>query len=165
MNKNDLKLRMETVFNNFIHAIQQHTDINKNRVDGGWSVGQIANHILKGTDTNLGSTKKTERPYDKNADSIKMLFLDFGKKFSNTPDIEPDVKQYTKEDLIISLYELQKEVFQMIDNEDLTETCVDWELPVWGNLTKYECVILYENHIIRHTKQVTDFHKVTAQEF
>ena len=48
MNKNDLKLRIETVFNNFINAIQQHADINKKRADGGWSVGQIANHILKG---------------------------------------------------------------------------------------------------------------------
>jgi hypothetical protein len=160
MNKNDLKLRIETVFNNFINAIQQHADINKKRADGGWSVGQIANHILKGTDTNLGSTKKTERPYDKNADAIKAVFLDFGKKFSSAPDIEPEAKQYTKEDLIISLRESREEVFQMIDEEDLTETCVDWELPVWGNLTKYECVILYENHIMRHTKQVIDFNKV-----
>jgi len=157
MNKNDLKLRIETVFNNFINAIQQHADINKKRADGGWSVGQIGNHILKGTVTNLGSTKKTERPYDKNADAIKALFLDFGKKFSTAPDIEPDEKQYTKEDLIVSLRESQEEIFQMIDKEDLTETCVDWELPEWGNLTKYECVILYENHIIRHTKQAIDF--------
>ena len=157
MNKNDLKLRIETAFNNFINVIQQHADINKKRADGGWSVGEIGNHILKGTDTNLGSTKKTERPYDKNADAIKALFLDFGKKFSTAPDIEPDEKQYTKEDLIVSLRESREEIFEMIDKEDLTETCVDWELPGWGNLTKYECVILYENHIIRHTKQAIDF--------
>jgi hypothetical protein len=162
MDKNDLKLRFETVFNNFIDAIQQHADINKKRADGGWSVGQIANHILKGTDTNLGSTKKKERPYDKNADAIKALFLDFGKKFSNAPDIEPDARQYTNEDLIVSLRESREKVFQMIDREDLTETCVDWELPVWGNLTKYECLILFENHIIRHTKQVIDFNKMTT---
>jgi hypothetical protein len=162
MNKNDLKLRIESVFNNFINAIQAHADINKRRADGGWSVGQIGNHILKGTDTNLGSAKKTERPYDKNADAIKTLFLDFEQKFSNAPDIEPDVRQYTKEDLIVSLRESREKVFQMIDGEDLTETCVDWELPVWGNLTKYECVILYENHVIRHTKQVIDFHKITG---
>lgn len=162
MNKNDLKLRIETVFNNFISAILQHADINEKRADGGWSVGQIANHILKGTDTNLGSTKKTERPYDKNADAIEALFLDFDQKFSNAPDIEPDAKHYIKKDLIASLCESQEKVFQMIDKEDLTEICVDWELPVWGNLTKYECVILYESHIIRHTKQVTDFNKVPA---
>ena len=125
-------------------------------------MGQIADHILKGTDTNLGSTKKTERPYNKNADAIKAMFLDFGKKFSTAPDIEPDARQYAKEDLIVALRESQKKVFQMIDKEDLTETCVDWELPTWGNLTKYECVILYENHIIRHTNQVIDFNKATA---
>jgi hypothetical protein len=162
MNKNDLKLRIETAFNNFINAIQQHADINKKRADGGWSVGQIGNHILKGTDTNLGSTKKTKRPYDKNADAIRALFLDFSKKLSTAPDIEPDEKQYIKEDLIVSLRESQKGIFQMIDKEDLTETCVDWELPGWGNLTKYECVILYETHTIRHTKQVIDFNKATA---
>jgi len=162
MNKNDLKIRIDTVFNNFIHAIRQHDDINKKRADGGWSVGQIANHILKGTDTNLGSTKKTERPYDKNAGAIKALFLDFNKKFPNAPDIEPDAREYSKEDLTASLRQSREHVFRMIDHEDLTETCVDWALPVWGHLTKYECVILFENHMIRHTNQVTDFNKVAA---
>jgi hypothetical protein len=161
MNKIDLKLRIETVISNFINAIQQRTDINKKRADGGWSVGEIGNHIVKGTDTNLGSAKKTERPYDKNADAIKALFLDFSKKFPTAPDLEPDAKHYSKEDLIFSLRESQAGIFQMIDNEDLTETCVDWELPLWGHLTKYECVILYENHIIRHTKQVIDFNKIS----
>ena len=162
MDKVNLKLRIETVFDNFINAVQQHADINTKRADGGWSVGQIGSHILKGTDTNLGSVKKTERPYDENAGTIKALFLDFDKKFSTAPDLEPDIKQFIKEDLIGSLQESQEKIIQMIEREDLTETCVDWELPVLGNLTKYECVILYENHVIRHTRQVIDFHKVTA---
>jgi hypothetical protein len=162
MNKNDLKLRIETVINNFMNAIQQHTDINKKRADGGWTVGEIANHIIKGSDTNLGSTKKTKRPYDKNADAIKELFLDFGKRFRAAPDIEPDSKHYTKEEVMLSLGITMRKMFETIDKEDLTETCVDWELPVWGNLTKYECIILFENHIIRHTKQINEFNRVPA---
>jgi len=112
MSKNDLKLRNEIVFNSFINAIQQHADINKQSADGDWSVGEIGNHILKGTDTNLGSTKKKQRPYDKNADAIKALFLDFGKKFSSAPDIEPEEKQYTKQYLIVSLRESQEIFFK-----------------------------------------------------
>jgi hypothetical protein len=160
MKKPDLKSRITTVFNNFITAISQHADINKKRADGGWSVGQIADHLVKGTDTNLGATKKTDRPYDKNAAEIKALFLDFTKKFPSDPSIRPDEKQFSKNDLISTLRKSCENVLRMIDNEDLTVTCIDWEIPGWGNLTKYECVILYENHIIRHTKQVRDFDKI-----
>jgi hypothetical protein len=135
VNKNDLKLGIETVFNNFINAIHQRADINKKRADG--LVGRSDWQPYPKRDRHdLGSTKKTERQYDKNADAVKALFMDFCKKFSTAPDIEPDAKQYSKEDLMVSLLESQEEIFQMIDKEDLTETCVDWELPGWGESYK-----------------------------
>jgi hypothetical protein len=162
MNKQDLKNRIEIAFNNFINAIQQHTDVNKKRADGGWSVGEIASHILKSTSTDLGNTRKTERPFDKNAEDIKNLFLDFNTKFKNAPNLEPDHRQYSKEEIIRSLQANCNNILKMIDHDDLTETCIDWSVPGWGNLTKYECVILFETHTIRHTWQVNQFNSVTA---
>jgi hypothetical protein len=162
MNKQDLKNRIEAVFNNFIDAVKKHDDINKKRADGGWTVGEIADHILKGTGTDLGKTEKTTRAYDKNVADIKNVFLDFKRKLKNAPNLEPDHKQYSKDDVLRDLATNRNNVLKMIDTEDLTETCIDWSVPGWGNLTKYECVILYEVHTFRHTRQVNEFYNVTA---
>lgn len=157
MNKILLKENIETVFKNFQTAILKHMDINKKRADGGWSVGEIANHIIKSTQDDLGATKKTKRPYDKNAASIKETFLNFNLKFPAAPFLQPDSKEYTEQELFALLDNSKNGIIKMINEEDLTETCTDIELPIWGCLTKYEWLVLFENHIIRHTKQINDF--------
>jgi hypothetical protein len=156
MDKELIRRKIESAFENFKSAIQQHTDINRKRVDGGWNVGEIANHIEKATDVNFGATKKADRPYDQNADDIKNLFLNFKMKFPADPFLHPDSKQYSMGEIFSSLDERKEGVFKMINDDDLTEICVDIELPVWGHLTKYEWLVLMENHIIRHTRQVND---------
>lgn len=162
MNKASLKENIQTAFKNFLTAIQKHTDVNQKRADGGWSVGEIANHIVKGTQVSLGATKKTERAYDKNADSIRETFLNFNLKFPAAPFLQPDTKQYFVHDLFDLLDNSKNRIIKMMDDEDLTETCIDIEIPIWGCLTKYEWLVLFENHIIRHTKQVNGFHIATA---
>ena len=83
-------------------------------------------------------------------------------KFPTAPMLEPDSKEYSKDEIFSNLDKNLNSILRMIDKDDLTETCVDIELPVWGCLTKYEWLTLFENHIIRHTKQVSDFNSVTA---
>lgn len=162
MNKEVIKEKIETAFENFKTAIRQHPDINTKRADGGWTVGEIANHIVKGTQADFGATKKTERPYDQNAAAIRDLFLDFKMKFPSAPFLQPNSKEYSTEELFSSLDNSKERISRMIEQEDLTETCVDIQLPVWGYLTKYEWLVLIENHIIRHTKQVKDFNTVVV---
>lgn len=162
MNKELIKQKIETAFADFKTAIQQHSAINKKRIDGGWSVGEIANHIIKGTIVNLGATKKIERPYDQHAASIRDLFLNFQAKFPAAPILQPDSKQYSNDELFSQLDENKNNIIRMIEQDDLTNTCIDIQLPVWGTLTKYEWLVLFENHIIRHTKQINDFAKVAA---
>lgn len=153
---------MEEAFTNFKTALLQHSDINKKRADGGWSVGEIANHIVKGTQVDLGATTLTGRAYDQHAAGIKDLFLNFQMKFPAAPMLQPDPKLYSTGELFSLLDESKNNLFRIIEKDDLTETCTDIQLPVWGTLTKYEWLVLFENHIIRHTKQVNDFNKVTA---
>lgn len=163
MDKDLLKGRIHTAFENFKTAIRKHADINKKRADGGWTVGEIGNHIIKSAGSNFGRTKKTERPYDQHAAAIRDLFLDFTTKFSAVVVLEPDEKKYSLMELFTTLDYKKEKLFKMIDKDDLTEICIDIELPAWGSLTKYEWLVLIENHIIRHTRQVTDFDPVTHQ--
>lgn len=162
MDKELLKGKIEKAFENFKTAIRQHPDINKKRADGGWTIGEIANHIVKSTSVNLGTTKKTERPYDQNATGIRDLFLDFQMKFPAAPALQPNSKHYSAEEIFSTLAKSKENIFEMIDKDDLTETCVAIQLPVWGALTKYEWLVLFENHIIRHTKQVSDFNTINT---
>ena len=157
MDKDLIKQRIDLAFTAFKSAIQQCSDINRKRSYGGWSVGEIANHIIKGTQTNLGATQKINRPYDLHAASIRDLFLNFQMKFPAAPMLKPDPGPYSKSGLFSNLDRNRDNVLAMIDNDDLTESCIDIQLPVWGALTKYEWLVLFENHIIRHTKQVNDF--------
>jgi DinB superfamily len=157
MDKALIKEKIETVIENFKAAIRDHQNINIKRSDGGWSVGEIADHVIKSTGVNFGRTGKTERPYDQNAASIKELFLNFQMKFPAAPELQPESRQYTMEEIFSSLDRNKEAILKMIDKEDLTETCIDIELPGWGALTKYEWLVLMEYHTIRHTRQVTEF--------
>jgi hypothetical protein len=162
MEKELVKEKIQMAFENFKTAILHHSDINKKRADGGWSVGEIANHILKGTSANLGATKKTERPYDQHAEGIRNLFLNFKMKFPAAPVLRPDSRLYSIEDTISLLDNSKEGILKMIESKDLTETCIDIAVPVWGKLTKFEWLVLFENHLIRHTKQVNEFNTVVA---
>ncbi|NOT74910.1 MAG: hypothetical protein HOP08_08265 [Cyclobacteriaceae bacterium] len=163
MNKLLLREQIHTAFESFKGAIKGHGDINTKRADGGWTVGEVADHIIKSTDSNFGRTLKTDRPYDLHAIAIKTLFLDFTTKFPTANILEPDERKYSVIEMFAMLDNNKKRLFEMIDTDDLTETCIDIELPTWGSLTKYEWLVLIENHIIRHTHQVTDFERVERQ--
>ena len=162
MDKELIKQKIAIVFTDFKTAIQQHPDINRKRADGGWSVGQIANHILKSTQVNLGATQKIDRPYDLHAAGIRDLFLNFQMKFPAAPMLQPDSRHYSTGELLTLLDASKDNLLSIIDKDDLTETCIDIQIPVWGTLTKYEWLVLFENHIIRHTQQVNDFNNVAA---
>lgn len=160
MDKNAIVQKIETAFANFSSAVAQHDDINCKRADGGWSVGEIAGHIVKSTQNDLGATRPANRPYDANAASIAGLFLDFSQKFPAAPELQPDDKEYDKDSLFAQLEHNKSDILEMVVQDDLTEECLGLALPGWGYLTKYEWLVLFETHITRHTKQVNDFNTV-----
>lgn len=162
MNKEAIKRQVSAAFSNFKTAINGHEAINTKRADGGWSVGEIGGHLVKSTQLQLGSTAKADRAYDAHAEDIKALFLNFEMKFPAMPQLHPDAKTYTKEGLFLELDKNLSDILLMIETEDLAVLCPDIELPVWGALTKYEWMVLLENHMIRHTWQVRHFNSVTA---
>lgn len=157
MDKKILKQNITKAFDNFKAEIKKETDINQKRTDGGWSVGEIGDHIIKSTGSHWGATKVADRPYDKYAKEIKDLFLNFEMKFPAAPQLQPQMKSYTVTELFFSLDNNLKDIIRVIDVDDLAVICTDIQLPVWGTLSKFEWLTLIENHIIRHTHQVNQF--------
>lgn len=160
MDKARIKAQLDKVFGNFQEALQQHDHINTKRADGGWSVGEIADHVLKSTGPDFATlTKETSREYDRYAANIRETFLHFDVKFEADPFLHPDHKTYTLSKLMERLEKNKTGLKKLVDENDLTRTCTTVELPGWGHLTVYEWLVLIENHMIRHTKQVNDFNR------
>ncbi len=125
---------------------------------GSWTAGQVGHHLLKSygvTDVLKGRTIPTERKPDEKIGPIKELFLDFTTKFQAPAFIIPSTDHIEKERLINKL----KEKIQFVEayirsNPDLTVTCLDFELPRTGTLTRMEWIQFVTIHTIRHVHQL-----------
>ena len=152
---NFLKDCIAKVFFNFKSAINASKNINARSFADHWSVGEIAEHILLGAKVDFNNVQKTERPFDLHVNAIKDFFLDFREKHGTMSILQPEKKEYSKDEILSRLDEFEKDLLNAIAKDDLTVECVDDKLLTgWGYLTKYEWIHLHEYHIIRHTHQI-----------
>jgi len=132
-------------------------------VEGGWTAGQLARHVIKANSGFLkqlnGPVKETKRKHDEMAENIKISFLDFNAKMKSPDFVVPEIIDYEKEDLLHSLEEINSGLIQSVKSLDMTETCMAFELPVLGNVTRFEAVYFVTYHTQRHTHQLRNIIK------
>lgn len=138
------------------------SQIDKIPFEGSWTAGQVGEHLLKGLSGMprlvAGKTQITERPYDAKAEAIRELFLDFDNKMQAPDFIAPTETQHSKEMLIAGLQKIESELLAIAKNEDLSITCLGFELPGFGALTIYEWLVFLTAHAQRHTFQLEKIH-------
>lgn len=124
---------------------------------GSWTAGQVADHLLKAggvTRVLYGRTASTRRKPEQKMEMLRHVFEDYGVKLQSPDFILPsdgphDLCRYRSElaatwqGLLVSAGEL-----------DLSLTCVDMELPVFGLLTRMEWIGFYAVHTQRHVRQL-----------
>jgi len=72
-----------------------------------------------------------------------------------SPDfILPKMKEYDKERLLKALDGIKEDISKAIMDLDLTQTCLAFELPVYGRLTRFEAVYFANYHTQRHAHQL-----------
>jgi hypothetical protein len=130
--------------------------INTVPFEGSWTGAQVARHLLKGSVAELlyGNVKPTERQPDALTEPLRTAFLDFNSKFKSPEVLEPEDIYYNKEDLISGLENTANRIRKGIQTLDLTMTCLDFEMPVNGLLTRMEWISFYTVHTQRHTYQL-----------
>lgn len=158
------KKEILTEIGNTITAFQQlissfnEEQINKVPFEGSWTAGQVAQHIIMANggfaEVLNGPVKDTEREADKMVEEIKQQFLDFTTKFKSPDFILPLNKEYHKARLLNALEEIKLNVSKAIDELDLSKTCLAFELPVYGHLTRLEAVYFLIFHTQRHAHQL-----------
>lgn len=160
MNKNGVITELENSLDEFQELVSSFDEkqINKRPYEGSWTAGQVAQHIIMANsgfgEVLNGPVKNTERAPDEQVEKIKRDFLDFTLKM-NAPDfIIPHNKEYRKGSLLEALESMKLNVTRAVSDLDLTQTCLAFELPVYGHLTRLEAIYFVIYHTQRHAHQL-----------
>jgi hypothetical protein len=129
--------------------------------EGSWAAGQTAEHLLKSNISKLlyGNVNETDRQPDEKIQEIKDIFLNFDVKMTAPHFNTPSVKSQDKEEILASFTDAYKETRKAAAALDLSETCLDFELPGLGRLTRLEWIYFMIFHIQRHIHQLKNIHK------
>lgn len=151
---------LESTFAELEKAIKRFDDstFNQRPTKGGWTPAQIAQHLaLAGTGIDrvlLGATRETEGAADKQVASIKEVFLNFDFKMTSPDFIDPEEKVYDQQALLAQLNDIGKTLVKLVNELDLSPTCLAFEVPVWGYMTRLEIIYFVIYHTQRHTRQL-----------
>ncbi len=123
----------------------------------GWSAAQVGEHIMKSyasVETLNGKTSETQRPIDQKLDSVRTLFLDTSIKMDSPTEILPSREKNSKRQLIKGLENRIEQIKEVIQNKDLSLTCVDFAIPEYGEFTRFEWIWFNIYHTQRHIFQL-----------
>lgn len=145
------------VFDQLKGLIQDLTDeqINQKPADGGWSIGQIVEHILRSSSGIPDQKVQTyNRAFDEQVPAIRSLFMDLNSKFEADKSLLPRQESYVKDDLLERIVGRKTKLVLDIKDKDLTLLCMDMEFPKLGYLTRFEWLTVIATHSKRHCYQI-----------
>lgn len=133
-------------------------DFNKIPVQGKWSVGKVAEHLIKVETGTVrlfsGSSKASERDYEKNIQLIRDRMMDFETKMKAFGPILPDNDPKDQSKVLEKLQDIRQKTAGFIEIQDLTEIVTGFEHPIFGLLTRVEWIYFNIYHSRRHIKQI-----------
>lgn len=155
-----LQQELDQAFANWTKATQQFGNEQYNLVpsEGSWTPGQIVQHLTLANggfaDMLYGETRQTERPADQHIGLLKNIMLNFDSKMEAPDFVRPEIKNYEKEPHLDNIKAINETLTKAIANLDLDATCLGFELPGIGYVTRLEALHFVMLHTIRHTNQL-----------
>jgi len=167
-----LQIEFKAVSKELIQLLSSFSlkQINAIPFEGSWTAGQVAQHLVMSglafADLLNGPSKKTERTADEFVATIKEIFLNFHNKLESPDFIKPAIINYDKSSLLSSLENIKVSITHAVKTSELAETCLAFELPVLGYLTRLEAINFVIAHTQRHIHQLKKIYStVTTKEF
>lgn len=135
--------------------------LNKVPFEGSWTAGQVSEHLVNAVSADLlyGTTTDTERKPDVMVQALRDQFLDFSTKMKSPDFTLPSDGPHDKEVLKGQLQKIWDEIADAAATLDLSKTCLDFELPGAGFLTRLEWLNFMVVHTKRHTHQLNKIYK------
>ena len=136
------------------------SELNTVPYKGSWTAAQTTQHIILVCsgypELFAGKTEKTARKPDEKIKEIENIFLDFNTKMDAPDFVKPEIKDYSKNSLTLTLLNIESDLLNASETCDLTLTCLDFEVPGFGKFTILEWIYFGLIHAQRHTKQLHD---------
>ncbi|MGK4569346.1 DinB family protein [Flavobacterium sp. 3HN19-14] len=148
------------VFEELTQLIDSFSEENFNKIpfEGSWTAGQVAQHIKlsAGNVTSVlnGNTAATDRDPEEKIAQLRDLFMNFDTKMQSPVFIIPEFKKYKTEKFVTFFKNLEEDLSEAIENLDLSQTCLDFEIPGFGKLTRIELIAFVIFHTQRHIHQM-----------
>jgi hypothetical protein len=128
-----------------------------------WTPGQVCEHVFKSLTGTLktlsGPSKVSARQPDEKVKAIKDLFLNFDIKMQSPQPILPGDALISQKKILSDLQNITTEIRKAASELDLSEVCTLFELPTFGEFTRYEWVYFAICHTMRHTHQLENISK------
>ena len=132
-------------------------ELNLKPTNGGWTPGQISDHIHKSyasARTMIGHTESTNRAPDEKVQSIKDIFTDFTIQMKSPVAILPTEQRLDKSMVLSNLRDRVKQINEIINTQDLSKICLDFIIPEYGAFTVLEWAWFNTYHTQRHLHQL-----------
>lgn len=160
MNTQELKDQLDVTMTALVTlscSINQQ-QFNQVPFEGSWTAGQLAAHMIKANSGFVsvlyGPVRDTERKPDELIERIRSNFSDHSIQMKSPDFILPELKDYDRDESVQVLTKIKADVIQAVDILDLTKTCMAFELPVYGYVTRLEAINFILYHTRRHVKQL-----------
>jgi hypothetical protein len=157
-------MKIKETCSDLLQILDAFSEVEFNTVPpyGGWTPGQVAEHLLLSAgvvEVISGRTVAATRPPDEKVAGIAGIFLDFTTKLSSPPFIVPAQGEYSKTEMINRLRVVWTKLAEAVRLLDLSVICLDFEFPGSGTLTRLEWISFYVFHTQRHVAQL---HRIYA---
>lgn len=155
--KSVLRNKVAEAFDEFISLCSSFDEQQVNAIPfpGSWTPAQVASHIILATDGVPDSRVAASGPaFDAHLPAIRPWWEDVNQKFQSPDELRPGNEPRPKRELLSELQRVREKDLAIIQNKDLTEVCLDFELPTIGYLTRYEWLWFIEMHLRRHSFQL-----------
>jgi hypothetical protein len=139
-------------------------DLNEVPYEGSWTAGQVGEHLVKSggvADVVYGRVEPTLRASDEKLPVLRM-FLDFSIKMKSPDFIVPSEGYHDKTAIVEQLRRVWDRFGEAVETLDMNETCVDFEMPVVGKLTRLEWISFQVYHTKRHLWQLQKIYDVVG---
>lgn len=151
-----------TSFSDIIIALDEEA-LNTIPYKDSWTAAQVTDHVTKSMTNITGALTAEGKPVlrrpDQRIDELREIFLDFNKKFNSPLVILPSRDIYEKTALVKNFKTANQSLKEAINNTKLTELV---DLPIFGEITKFEIIHFVLFHTQRHLHQLEKINHFVA---
>jgi uncharacterized damage-inducible protein DinB len=126
--------------------------------EGSWTAGQVVQHINLSNDGFVavidGEVADIDRLADEKVANLKDIFLNYEIKMKSPAFILPKLERYDQDAQLVKINAIKTRMSEQTETLPLDKSCISFELPGMGFLTRLEAIYFVIYHTQRHTHQL-----------